>query len=291
MPTIKWNAHFWNTTYPWSRQGDEWSTAWGSTDSQWYGSILPRIRVFLPVGTILEIAPGFGRWTQFLKNLCEHSIVVDLSEKCIQACKERFRDSSHITYHVNDGASLEMVRDASVDFVFSFDSLVHAEDETIKKYVAQLSSKLTRNDVAFIHHSNLGEYKTFFSLLRRLQDFFPPAGQVAAEDNRHAERKRLFDPLQWAIGLASTGIIDRSHLRAISMTAGKFRQYAAEAELCCISQEIINWGSRRLIDCFSIVTGNNSVWYRENKVLRNSHCMKEAKHIRTYSKLYGSDSF
>ena len=32
-------------------------------DSQWFGLIFPRIHAFLPTGTILEIAPGFGRWT------------------------------------------------------------------------------------------------------------------------------------------------------------------------------------------------------------------------------------
>jgi hypothetical protein len=83
---------------------------------EWYGSILPRICAFVPVDTIFEIAPGYGRWTAFPKNLCKRLIVVDVSEKCIDACWQRFTRYSDISYFVNDGQSLEMVADGSIDF-------------------------------------------------------------------------------------------------------------------------------------------------------------------------------
>ena len=68
------------------------------------------------------------------------------------------RDCSHSSYFVNDGKSLEMVLDGGVDFIFSFDSLVHAEDAVLKAYVAEFAKKLRPNGAAFLHHSNLGEY-------------------------------------------------------------------------------------------------------------------------------------
>ena len=40
----------------------------GRADAQWYGSLLPRIHRFLPTGQVLEIACGYGRWTQYLKD-------------------------------------------------------------------------------------------------------------------------------------------------------------------------------------------------------------------------------
>jgi len=46
--------------YDWKQAGEEWSQPWGSSAAQWAGTIFPRIRDCLPVGTILEIAPGFG---------------------------------------------------------------------------------------------------------------------------------------------------------------------------------------------------------------------------------------
>lgn len=41
---------------------------WGSSQQQWQRALLPRLRAFLPTQTILEIAPGFGRWTEHLKS-------------------------------------------------------------------------------------------------------------------------------------------------------------------------------------------------------------------------------
>ena len=84
--------------------------------------LYPRIHRFIPAPTILEIAPGFGRWTQFLKRHCQSLIAVDISKKCIEFCKARFPSGPHITFQVNDGTSLPAIPDDSVDFVFSFDS-------------------------------------------------------------------------------------------------------------------------------------------------------------------------
>ena len=68
MPTIERNKELWDGLYHWSEMGDEWSKQWGCPYMQWYGMLLPRIHSFLPAKTILEIAPGYGRWTQFLKD-------------------------------------------------------------------------------------------------------------------------------------------------------------------------------------------------------------------------------
>ena len=83
MPTIEENRSAWGETYTWPEAGEEWSRHWGSVYMHWYGSLLPRISAFVPAETILEIAPGYGRWTAFLKNLCKRLVIVDLSEKCI----------------------------------------------------------------------------------------------------------------------------------------------------------------------------------------------------------------
>src|SRR6202035_2901665 len=114
MPTIEDNLSVWDQAYDWPQGGEEWSEVWGSAHMQWYGSILPRISAFVPADTILEIAPGYGRWTAFLKDLCKRLIIVDLSEKCIETCRQRFADCSHISYVVNDGTSLDMIVDDGV---------------------------------------------------------------------------------------------------------------------------------------------------------------------------------
>ncbi|MBA2524584.1 MAG: class I SAM-dependent methyltransferase, partial [Pyrinomonadaceae bacterium] len=138
MGTISENQKVW-TNRTWRQQGDDWSRGWAGTELLWWGTILPRIHAFAPTESILEIAPGFGRFTQHLKDLCHHLTVVDLTEKCIEACEQRFASCSHITYYVNDGKSLDMIADQSIDFVFSYDSLVHVEADVIEAYLSQLA--------------------------------------------------------------------------------------------------------------------------------------------------------
>ena len=60
MPTVEQNRQIWNQDHDWTQQGEEWSEVWGGSEAQWFGAILPRIHAFVPTGTILEIAPGFG---------------------------------------------------------------------------------------------------------------------------------------------------------------------------------------------------------------------------------------
>src|SRR5262249_20677053 len=107
---------------------------------------------------LLEIAPGFGRWTKFLIPVCEDFVGVDLSEKCTDACRRRFSDAKHAHFFTNDGQSLEATQDKKFDLVFSFDSLVHAEYPVLQSYIPQLLGKLSSVGVAFLHHSNLLAY-------------------------------------------------------------------------------------------------------------------------------------
>src|SRR5262245_47178227 len=237
MSTVEQNIRKWNVSYDWPEGGEEWSSSWGGSEAQWFSAILPRIRTFIPTGTILEIAPGFGRWTNYLRNYCEHLVAVDLAEACIKACQQRFAGESHISYHLNDGKSLKMIPDKSIDFVFSFDSLVHAETDVMQEYLDQLAKKLTANGACFIHHSNIGEYRRIFSWFEKI-----PA------------RLRDF--------LAAKGYVDSNEWRAFSMTARVFEGQCNAAGLQCIGQEMVNWGTKRLIDCFSTITLKSSKWAR-----------------------------
>ena len=54
MPSIEENRATWDTEPIWHVDGDDWSESWGGVEAQWYGSVYPRVRRFLPAGTILE---------------------------------------------------------------------------------------------------------------------------------------------------------------------------------------------------------------------------------------------
>jgi ubiquinone/menaquinone biosynthesis C-methylase UbiE len=264
MASTELNKKWWNES-DWKEAGNEWSSDYGTPVMQWYASILPRIHRYLPAPTILEVAPGFGRWTHFLKASCRELVLVDLSEKCIEACKERFKLESHITYHVNDGKSLDMVKDNSIDLMFSFDSLVHVEKDVIQAYLEQLAKKLKPNGVGFIHHSNLGAFSKYFKMLEKL-----PRGRG----------------LLSRLGIAEPG----DHARAHSMTADTFVSLATAAHLKVISQEVVNWGTHRTIDCISVFTHPGGVWDHNFQRWINNDFGREAQYISQLASLYDPSS-
>jgi SAM-dependent methyltransferase len=265
MPDVDQNLANWSTDWEWSQRGDEWSRWWGGTPALWHTAILPRIHPFVPTGTILEIAPGFGRWTQYLKDLADRLVIVDLTADCIDACRERFADADNIDYHVNDGRSLAMVEDGSVDFAFSFDSLVHVEDDVLTAYLNQLATKLKPDGVGFVHHSNIGSYPRSTRLARRVPG-------------------RALGPLMRR-GL----VINIPAWRAESVTAELFARRCEQAGLACLTQELINWEfGRHLIDAISIFTPRGSRWERPRRTLRNRMFVAEA---RRAARLYAATGY
>src|SRR5206468_9795119 len=150
---------------------------------------------------ILEIAPGFGRWTHYLKDYCENLWIVDRSSECIEACRQRFAADSRVRCYLNDGRSLAMVPDASIDFVFSFDSFVHTSRDVVDAYLRELGRKLKLGGKGFIHHSNFGEYV-------------------------NTPRERLPEAL--AKPLIKARILDWAHNRNPGMSADLFRVLCAQ---------------------------------------------------------------
>ena len=255
MPTLKENLRIWQEQYDWSQRGDEWSQVWGGEDAQWFGVILPRIQSFVTDNdgarqdiTILEIAPGFGRWTKYLKGLCRRLIVIDLAPKCIEACRARFAAETHIEYLINDGRSLAAVPDRAIDFVFSMDSLVHAEEDAIDAYLMQMADKLTPNGVGFIHHSNLGELTTE---LGTIPDHDRARSISGRKFKEKAEANRLRCLSQEYINWGGSALIDAltAFTRADSNWTVPYRaienpNFMAQAATCRELAEL--YGKRRL---------------------------------------------
>jgi SAM-dependent methyltransferase len=211
MPTIEQNRAIFER-YEWPRGGDEWSDQWGSSRLFFYGTVMPRIAAHVPTGHLLEIAPGYGRLTQYLLALCDHYTGVDIADNCVQACRRRFSDATHARFVLGDGRSLGFLADATIDFAFSFDSLVHADDVALTGYVGELVTKLRPGAYAFLHHSNLGEY----------------------------------------VNDGGEATVPNPEVRDPTVSAESFRGLSASAGLDCIAQEIINWHSPHYTDCISL---------------------------------------
>ncbi len=265
MPSVDENLGRWDQP-DWSHNdnGEKWSALWGGSETQWFGSLYFRLHQFLPCRRILEIAPGHGRWTQYLRNVCETLHVVDLSPNCIEACRRRFAADSNIIYHVNDGRSLAMVP-GDFNVIFSFDSLVHVELDVIDGYLAQCAGILARDGVGFLHHSNMAEY------MKRGFSHIP----------RSILEREAFNTI-W---------------RAESVDAAAVDALAKRHGLAVIGQELVNWGTKGLYgtslftDCFSLFTHQGSRWNREKRLFHNERYLSdEAVHMRRLGELYNHSS-
>jgi len=166
-----------------------------------------------------------------------------------------------ITYLVGDGRSLGSVEDNSVDFVFSFESLIHTEVEDMAAYFREFQRAGKDQAKGFVHHSNLGSYRSYYEASERL-------------------------PKPVTRFLRERGFLDNDEWRARSVTASNMEKAAREAGLSMLSQELIPWGGRRLIDCFSSFQANPAT--QPNRVLENRLFLQRAAEIKRLSELYGS---
>jgi SAM-dependent methyltransferase len=223
------NLSVWGERYDWSAQGDEWSDTWGGVPYQWWTTLWPRLQGYLPARRILEIAPGYGRWTHFLRDLCDELVIVDIAPRAIEHCRERFAGDNRIRAFVNDGCSLAMVAERSIDVIFTFDSLVHAEADVIDGYMREFARALDpEGGVAFIHHSNMGAY--------------PPGS---------------FDPnaIHWRATSVSAALVEE-----LARAAGL---------RCISQETIAWGNETLLNDGISVITPAGSRWERENVVVEN----------------------
>lgn len=150
--TIKENLSKWSK-YNWNRLGEEWSN-----NEEWKQSLIDHIiKPKISIGSdILEIGPGGGRWTEHLVTRANNLFLVDLTHKCINICKDRFKNHSNIAYYVNDGNNLDFILDDSLDCIFSWDVFVHIKAIDIEGYIKQFPRILKKGGIAIIHHSKNG---------------------------------------------------------------------------------------------------------------------------------------
>jgi len=213
MPSIAWNVATWDEEHEWEDGGEEWSRWWGGSEPQWFGALYPRLHRHLPADQILEIAPGFGRWSKFLIPICKRYIGIDLSQKCVDACQRTFSQFPHASFVKNDGLTLAGISSESCNFVFSFDSLLFADLDVLQSYVPEILRVLSPDGAAFIHHSNL-----------------------AALDNQGHEYNARAD-----------------HARSDTVSARKVAEAISDAGGYVLIQELINWGGGEcLLDAMTL---------------------------------------
>jgi SAM-dependent methyltransferase len=137
--------------WDWSSRGEEWNAS-----AEWKDALIDDVldRWIPRGGAVLEVGPGGGRWSEPLLERASRLILVDVSERPLELCRERFAGAGNVEFVLSTGADLPGVADGSVDAVWSFDVFVHVAPVDQARYLAEIARVLVAGGVAVIHHAD-----------------------------------------------------------------------------------------------------------------------------------------
>lgn len=139
--------------YDWGAGGEEWTLS-----PKWRQAVIHEVMLAnAPSNPVtLEIGPGGGRWSETLQKASKQLILVDVSERVLEVCAQRFDGADNVRYVHTDGRSLTGVADGEVDYVWSFDVFVHIAPVDQKSYVRELARVMRPGARGVIHHAGGG---------------------------------------------------------------------------------------------------------------------------------------
>lgn len=161
--SVSQNRLTWNN-WNWQQMGEEWTKSDG-----WKNKLADEIigKLIPQNSSIIEIGPGGGRWTEYLQKKSTELHLVDISEKCLELCKDRFRDKTNVTYNLIKEAKFSFTTDKSIDTVFSYDVFVHIDKAQITEYFTEFVRVLKAGGKIILHYSKIGdkfgEYRSRFT--------------------------------------------------------------------------------------------------------------------------------
>jgi ubiquinone/menaquinone biosynthesis C-methylase UbiE len=143
------NREIWNN-WDWQARGDEWTLS-----AEWKDSLVRQVlRRHIPAGKcVCEIGPGAGRWTEHLQLLAARLVGVDISQKCVDLCRKKFRACNNTEFLVTQGNRLTGVADHSIDAIWSFDVFVHINADDVDEYVREFARVMRPGGVGVVHHA------------------------------------------------------------------------------------------------------------------------------------------
>lgn len=117
----------------------------------------------LDITRVIELGCGRGRHVPHIINKSNDITLVDILQKNIDFCKERFGENESITYYKNAGFDLKDLKSDSYTSLYSYDAMVHFELMDIYSYLMDIFRILSAGGRALLHHSNYhADYKAGF---------------------------------------------------------------------------------------------------------------------------------
>lgn len=114
----------------------------------------------LDLDNVVELACGRGRHVPHYIENAGRITLVDILDKNIEYCKERFKDEKNIVYYKNNGYDLQDLQSEAYTSLFTYDAMVHFELLDIFNYLKETERILVKGGKALFHHSNNTENYT-----------------------------------------------------------------------------------------------------------------------------------
>jgi SAM-dependent methyltransferase len=139
------------TGYDWGGRGEEWNVS-----PEWKQALIDNVLArWIPADSVtLEIGPGAGRWSEPLAARSSRLVLVDVSERPLELCRERFSGDERVDYVLSSGSAIAGVEDGSIDAVWSFDVFVHIAPRDQAAYLNEIARVLAPGATAVLHHAD-----------------------------------------------------------------------------------------------------------------------------------------
>ena len=106
----------------------------------------------LDLTSVIELACGHGRHSAQIVGKAGAIWLVDINERNIEFCRERFKEHRNITYLTNSGNVLPLESDV-FSSLFCYDAMVHFEAMDVLSYVLEAYRVLQPGGRALLHYS------------------------------------------------------------------------------------------------------------------------------------------
>ena len=165
------------------------------------------IGLTLPTGTALDFGCGVGRLSRALARHFQKVIGIDIAASMIEQARQ-YNPGESFQFLVNTAPNLQILPDASVDFVFSRIVLQHIPPPVVKEYLTEFYRVLRPGGIMAIHIPSTPEN-------------FAPGFKARL---RNIIGRKAYNRLAWAVSHRTLAAIDMhyipepeviSHLRGV----------------------------------------------------------------------------
>ncbi len=103
---------------------------------------------------VIDFACGHGRIAQIMAPRCGSLTCLDINADSIAFCQQRFQNYDNVNCKRNAQDALP-VSSETIDFVYSWDAMVHFSFPDIKIYIKEFARVLKPGGYVLMHHANL----------------------------------------------------------------------------------------------------------------------------------------